>query len=148
MHSKLNNSKTKAQFVILKDKIVAKTQAKHTKKILVTSLLLISASALVIISVFTTRSILLQNSIDISSKEQKINISIGTPKLISIEDGAKYEFVSSYKNYEYDIKNLPKLKLKIIDSNNEVFYSKQGNFFRTLQSIGFHFWLNPKMESG
>lgn len=144
LHSKLNNSKTKAQFVILKDKIVAKTQVKHAKKILVTSLLLISASALVIISVFTTRSILLQNSIDISSKEQKSNISIGTPKLISIEDGAKYEFVSSYKNYEYDIKNLPKIKVEIIDSNNEVFYSEIGIIDPKMKTIIFKLDNLPK----
>ncbi|WAM10635.1 hypothetical protein ONA00_04710 [Mycoplasmopsis cynos] len=146
LHSKLNNSKTKAQFVILKDKIVAKTQAKHTKKILVTSLLLISASALVIISVFTTRSILLQNSNDISSKEQKSNISIETPKLISIEDGAKYEFVSSYKNYEYDIKNLPKIKIEIIDSNNEVFYSEIGIIDPKTKTIIFKLDNLPKLK--
>ncbi|VEU64719.1 exo-alpha-sialidase [Mycoplasmopsis cynos] len=146
LHSKLNNSKTKAQFVILKDKIVAKTQAKHTKKILVTSLLLISASALVIISVFTTRSILLQNSNDISSKEQKSNISIETPKLISIEDGAKYEFVSSYKNYEYDIKNLPKIKVEIIDSNNEVFYSEIGIIDPKTKTIIFKLDNLPKLK--
>ncbi|MCU9935585.1 hypothetical protein [Mycoplasmopsis cynos] len=146
LHSKLNNSKTKAQFVILKDKIVAKMQAKYTKKILVTSLLLISASALVIISVFTTRSILLQNSIDISSKEQKSNISIETPKLISIEDGAKYEFVSSYKNYEYDIKNLPKIKVEIIDSNNEVFYSEIGIIDPKTKTIIFKLDNLPKLK--
>ncbi|UWV81730.1 hypothetical protein [Mycoplasmopsis cynos] len=111
-----------------------------------TSLLLISASALVIISVFTTRSILLQNSNDISSKEQKSNISIETPKLISIEDGAKYEFVSSYKNYEYDIKNLPKIKIEIIDSNNEVFYSEIGIIDPKTKTIIFKLDNLPKLK--
>ncbi|UWV92115.1 hypothetical protein [Mycoplasmopsis cynos] len=58
MIAKLN----KAQLVNIREKINTKLQHKHSKKIIVSSLLLFSASALVIISVFSTRAAFIQNN--------------------------------------------------------------------------------------
>ncbi|WAM10631.1 hypothetical protein ONA00_04690 [Mycoplasmopsis cynos] len=64
----------------------------------------------------------------IKFNNSKYNIIIETPRLISIENGKKHQFVASYKNYEYDPKNLLEVRIELINSKNEIFYSDPGIF--------------------
>ncbi|UWV80969.1 glycoside hydrolase [Mycoplasmopsis cynos] len=146
IHNKFNDSKTKAQLVNIREKINTKLQHKHSKKIIVSSLLLFSASVLVIISVFSTRAAFIQNNKSIYDKanNSKYNIIIETPRLISIENGKKHQFVASYKNYEYDPKNLLEVRIELINSKNEIFYSDPGIFNPKDKTIVFALDKLPK----
>ncbi|WAM03503.1 glycoside hydrolase [Mycoplasmopsis cynos] len=80
----------------------------------------------------------------IKFNNSKYNIIIETPRLISIENGKKHQFVASYKNYEYDPKNLLEVRIELINSKNEIFYSDPGIFNPKDKTIVFALDKLPK----